>query len=134
MKRFKNILLVCNFDAKQHMAMERAVSLAKQNEARLTVLTVVKELPADTRMTITGMPPGKLLDRVIDDHRTKVDALAAAMGRQGIGARSGELRYTANGTLVAAHGCVTTPCNRTTITRRCALPCTATSVPFTVFN
>jgi hypothetical protein len=62
----------------------------------------------------------------------------------------GEQRYTANGTLVAAHGCVaykdvgegrelgavsfTTPWNRITIPRRCALPCTTTSAPFTVFN
>jgi hypothetical protein len=45
-----------------------------------------------------------------------------------------EQRYTANGTLVAAHGCVTTPCNRITIPRRRALPCTTTSAPFTVFN
>jgi hypothetical protein len=45
-----------------------------------------------------------------------------------------EQRYTANGTLVAAHGCVTTPWNRTTIPRHCALPCTTTSAPFTVFN
>ncbi len=43
-------------------------------------------------------------------------------------------RYTANGTLVAAHGCVTTPCNSITIPRRRALPCTTSSAPFTVFN
>jgi hypothetical protein len=48
MKRFKNILLVCNFDEKQYMAEDRAVSLAKQNEARLTVFTAMFsiELPA----------------------------------------------------------------------------------------
>ena len=76
MKRFKNILLVCNFDAKQHMAVERAVLLAKQNEARLTVFSVVKELPADVRMTITSMLPQELLELVIHDRQEKVDALA----------------------------------------------------------
>lgn len=84
MKRFKNILLVCNFDAKQHMAVERAVSLARQNEARLTVLAVVKELPADARMAITAMSPQELLDLVINDRREKVDALAADIGQQGV--------------------------------------------------
>ena len=40
MKRFKNNLLVADFDAKQQMAVDRAVSLTKQNEARLTVFSV----------------------------------------------------------------------------------------------
>ena len=84
MKRFKNILLVCNFDAKQRMAVERAVSLARQNEARLTVFTVVKELPADARMAITAMSPQELLELVINDRREKVDALAADIGQQGV--------------------------------------------------
>jgi len=37
MKRFKNILLVADFNAKQQMAVDRAVLLAKQNKACLTV-------------------------------------------------------------------------------------------------
>ena len=84
MKRFKNILLVCNFDAKQRMAVERAVSLARQNEARLMVLTVIKELPADARMAITAMTPQELLELVINDRQEKVDALAANIGQQGV--------------------------------------------------
>ncbi len=45
-----------------------------------------------------------------------------------------EHRYAANGTSVAAHGWVITPCNRTIIVRCHALPCSATNTPFTVFN
>jgi len=86
MKRFKNILLVCDFDAKQHMAVERAVSLAKQNEARLTLFSVVRELPADVRMAITSVLPQELLELVINDRQEKVDALAADMGQQGVDA------------------------------------------------
>ena len=82
MKRFKNILLVCNFDAKQHMAEDRAVSLAKQNEAQLTVFTVVKERWADARMTL--MPSQEFHSLVIDDYREKVDALAADISRKGL--------------------------------------------------
>ncbi len=40
---------------------------------------------------------------------------------------AGEHRYTVNGTSVVAHGHVITPCNRTTISRRYALPCTTTN-------
>ncbi|MGB5612386.1 MAG: universal stress protein, partial [Sedimenticolaceae bacterium] len=65
MKRFKNILLTVDFDSKQQTAVDRAVSLAKQNDACLTVFSVVKELPADARMAITSMPPQELLERVM---------------------------------------------------------------------
>ena len=88
MKRFKNILLVCNFDARPHMAVDRAVSLAKNNEAQLTVFTVVKERSVDARMVFTHIPPEELRSRVIDDNRTKVDALAADIGQHVIDVRS----------------------------------------------
>ena len=88
MKRFKNILLVCNFDARQHLAVDRAVSLAKQNEARLTVFSVVKELPVNARMAITTMPPQELLELEINDRREKVDALVADMRQQRVDARN----------------------------------------------
>ena len=88
MKRFKNILLVCDFEVKQQMAVERAVSLAKQNEAHLTVCTVVRDLPADARMLITVMPPQELFEMVIVDHREKIDALAAEIRRQGVAVSS----------------------------------------------
>lgn len=84
MQRFKNILLVCDFDVKQHMAVERAVSLARQNEARLTVFTVVKEFPANARMAITVMSPGELLELVINERQEMVDALAADISQQGV--------------------------------------------------
>ena len=88
MKRFKNILLVCDFEVKQQIAVERAVLLAKQNEAHLTVYSVVRDLPADARMLITVMPPQELLEMVIADHREKVDALAAEISRQGVAVSS----------------------------------------------
>ena len=88
MKRFKNILLICDFDTKQHLAVERAVSLARQNEARLTVITVVKEIPSEMGMAITAVTPQELFELVIKDRQEKTDALVADMGRQGIDARS----------------------------------------------
>jgi len=88
MKRFKNILLICDFDTKQHMAIDRAVSLAGQNKARLTVITVVKELPVNTWMAITAIPPQELFELVIKDRQEKVDALVADMVKQGVDARS----------------------------------------------
>jgi len=94
MKRFKNILLVCDFDVKQHMAVERAVALARQNAARLTVFSVVRDLPADLRMAITGMLPNELLELVLSDRREKVAALAADMSREGVDASTRVLSGT----------------------------------------
>ena len=86
MKRFKNILLVCDFDIKQRQAVERAVSLAKQNEAHLTVFSVVKELPANVGMAITIMPPQELLDLALNDRQDRIDAMVNDMNQQGINA------------------------------------------------
>ena len=88
MKRFKNILLVCNFDARPQRAVDRAVSLAKKNGAQLTVFTVVKERSVDARTAFTFMPLEELHSRVIDDYRKKIDALAADIGQQGVDVRS----------------------------------------------
>ncbi|NOQ70219.1 MAG: universal stress protein, UspA [Gammaproteobacteria bacterium] len=88
MKRFKNILLICDFDTKQHLAVERAASLARQNEARLTVITVVKEIPSETGVAITAVTPQELFELVIKDRQEKVDTLVADMGRQGLDAKS----------------------------------------------
>ena len=88
MKRFKKLLLVCNFDTKQDMAVERAVSLAQQNEAKLTVITVVKDIPADMGMAITAITPQEVFQLVIDDQQKRVDALVADMRKQGVEAES----------------------------------------------
>ena len=88
MKRFKNILLVCNFDVKQNRAVERAVSLAKQNEAHLTVFSVVKELPANVSMAITILPPQELLDLAINDRRERTNAIVEDIYQQGINVRA----------------------------------------------
>jgi len=70
------------------MAVDRAVSLAKNNEAQLTVFTVVKERSVDACMVFTHIPLEELRSRVIDDYRKKVDALAADIGRHGVDVRS----------------------------------------------
>lgn len=45
MKRFKNILLVYNGEAKENALLQRAVDRAKRNRAKLAAVDVVEELP-----------------------------------------------------------------------------------------
>lgn len=96
MKRFKNILLVADFDVNQQMVVDRAVWLAMQNEARLTVLTVVKELPLTECLSPiplteclspTGIQSVNFHALMIADRREKADALADAIGQHGVEAK-----------------------------------------------
>ena len=88
MKRFKNILLICDFDSKQHLAVERAVSLTRLNEGRLTVFSIVKDIPVNMGMAITAITPQELFELVVSDRREKVDALVADISKQGVAAKS----------------------------------------------
>lgn len=55
MERFKNILLVAGGEGWEETALKRAVGLAKNNRARLTVFDVVDELPREMQMLVTSM-------------------------------------------------------------------------------
>lgn len=88
MKRFKNILLMCDFGMKQRLAVERAVSLARQNDAQLTAISVVKEIPSEMNMAITAAPPDELLKHAMDEQQKKLDALIDDMKQQGVKAKS----------------------------------------------
>ena len=61
MQRFKNILVVTDAITGKEAALERAVSLARRNDARLTVIDVAEKLPRHVRMLITSMHPNDLV-------------------------------------------------------------------------
>ena len=88
MERFKNILLIADFDVNQQMAVDRAVWLATQHEARLTVLTVVRELPLTEYLSPTAIRSVEVHSLMIDDRRDKADALADTVSQQRVEARS----------------------------------------------
>lgn len=60
MQRFKNILLVAGGAGWEASALKRAVDLAKNSRARLTVVDVVEELPREMRVLATSIPPADL--------------------------------------------------------------------------
>ena len=88
MKRFKNILLICDFDVKQQMAVERAISLARQNEAVLTVFTVIRELPEDARMASISMSQQMFFKQVFDDYNEQLETLSTEIRQQGVEVKS----------------------------------------------
>jgi len=62
MKRFKNILLLFDEGARGEAAIERAATLARENRAQLTVVEVIRELPADARRLVSVWRPLLLED------------------------------------------------------------------------
>lgn len=68
MKRFKNILLVHDQRASGQSTLDRAIALAEQNQASLTVIHVLKQLPRDYRMLVTAIPPKEIMEIVVREH------------------------------------------------------------------
>jgi nucleotide-binding universal stress UspA family protein len=69
MKRFKAILLVADPERKDGAALERAVTLAENNQARLSVIDVLEMAPADIQIPIKGLSPETLQDKLVEARR-----------------------------------------------------------------
>ena len=71
MKRFSNILLIAGGDNWRETALERAVSLATENQADLTVVDVV-ELSGDLRV-IGREKRDRLISEIVDNRLVQLD-------------------------------------------------------------
>jgi nucleotide-binding universal stress UspA family protein len=88
MKRFKNILLLSREGAGERATLARAVVLAKQNGARLTLVEVVEDLPRELRMLITAMPAIHLEKVVLKERIERLQAIVAPLVEDGVRASS----------------------------------------------
>ena len=77
MKRFKNILCVVSAELKQNVALEHAVKLAENNQASLTVVEVIDEIPANTKLLERVMSPVNLQAKMVAEHENKLEKLIA---------------------------------------------------------
>ena len=68
MKRFKNILVIYNGTESGQSALYRAIDLTTRNEARLTVLQVITQIPSDYRMLITSLSPEEIMENAVKEH------------------------------------------------------------------
>jgi len=73
MRRFKNILFVADSKLKGGDALERAVSLAKNNRANLTVIDVVESVSAGIGMMDGGQISAKLKAAVVGAHAQELE-------------------------------------------------------------
>jgi len=75
MKRFSNILLVADAADDTSVALDRAVALAINNQASLTLVGIVDLIPAELQMAITAVTPGELCDIAVTEKREKLDQI-----------------------------------------------------------
>ncbi len=68
MKRFKNILLVYDGLEYGESTLTRAIELATSNQASLTIIRVIDQIPHDYRMLITSLPPEEIMALAVREH------------------------------------------------------------------
>lgn len=88
MNRFKKILLYWNPQVRQDAAIRRALSLAKHNAAKLTILSVIREPPGGLRVSVTGARLKDIQLQVVQERQAELDALAGDFRREGVDARA----------------------------------------------
>ena len=88
MKRFKNILYVNETDADQTSAMTRAVSLAKNNNADLTVIDVIPDavISAAAGLPLDG-PSARVIKAEVTENRRRIMTSLIRPFHQGINIR-----------------------------------------------
>lgn len=68
MKRFKNIMVVYNGTESGQSTLTKAIDLATRNQARLTVIQVITQVPRDYRMLITSLSPEEIMETAVREH------------------------------------------------------------------
>lgn len=77
MKSFNNILYVAESSVAQAAEMARAVSLAENNQADLTIIDVMPLIHEGVGISLDGSISTKLQDKVLTQRRAELEALAA---------------------------------------------------------
>ncbi len=83
MQRFNNILFIASNTEADKEAFSRAVTLAQKNQARLTLIAVVKPMPRPHWKLTSAMPPGRmeeLQELMTEEHRKALEQLVAEAG------------------------------------------------------
>ena len=88
MKRFKNILLVCDEESVHEGLIARAIWLAKANGARITLVDLVDAAPGELAGMFSALAGSGAQDveyEVLEFHRARLTQIGAAIRDEGIG-------------------------------------------------
>ena len=84
MKRFNNILFVAASELKGDGAFERVVTLAEHNQAKLTVVSIIEDIPTDSSVEIQGISMIKLRDAILEKQQFRLEAMVRSIGEKQI--------------------------------------------------
>ena len=84
MQRFRNILLVYDDTEQVKLTLERAVNLATRNQARLTIISVIEEIPRDYKMLITALHPQEIMKRAVKKQNERLEQYIAPLLEAGL--------------------------------------------------
>lgn len=73
MKRFRNILFVTEPGAGDEAAFDRVVALAEDNQASLTLVSILAAVPAGDRVTEQGISAHRLQGAMVDKRQRQLD-------------------------------------------------------------
>ncbi len=84
MQRFKNVLLVIGAQNGTQVALDRAVTLARKNKARLTVVRMVDQWPREARKFAELMAVSDVHEFVVEKGREQLEKLIAPIRPSGL--------------------------------------------------
>jgi len=82
MQRFKNILCVVSTDLKDNTALEHAVKLAENNQASITVVEVIDEIPPNTNLFELTLSPEELQEKIVIEYEKKLEELVSIWNKK----------------------------------------------------
>lgn len=77
MQRFKNIICVVNTELNDISALEHAAKLAANNQASLTVVEVIDEIPPNTTLLERTLSPVDLQEKIVIEHQKKLEEMVS---------------------------------------------------------
>ena len=86
MKRFKNILVLCDDDSIANSAFDRVAWLAEANGARVTLVDVVEASPTELTQAFASLGRSRgaeVAERVFATRRARLEDLAEVLGQRG---------------------------------------------------
>jgi nucleotide-binding universal stress UspA family protein len=84
MQRFRNILLVYDDAEPRKSTLERAVSLATRNQAQLTIIFVIEEIPLDYQMFVTALHPQEIMKLAVKKQKERLEQYIAPLKEAGV--------------------------------------------------
>ena len=84
MKRFSNILLVVNERTDYSATLKRGVTLARSNQAHLTVCAIVDSVPGDLQMGAIAITPREVLDIAVSRKSDWLDGIVESVATDGV--------------------------------------------------